>query len=45
MTKREVGALRRGRDDVANLDIVAGHDDVVDEEFDQGAPLLKGGLL
>ena len=44
MTKARVLAARSGRDDVANLDRVIGHDDTVDEEFDQLAALLECGL-
>ncbi len=41
MTKMRVLAARGGRDDVADLDGVIGHDHTVDEEFDQLASLLE----
>jgi hypothetical protein len=44
MTKPDVLALGAGGEDVANLDLVARHDDPVDEQFDQLPPLIEGGV-
>jgi hypothetical protein len=45
MTKTDVLALGAGGEDVADLDLVAGHDDAVDEQFHQFSPLIEGGVL
>src|SRR5687767_12466816 len=43
MTKPDVLAPGAGRKDVADLDLVARHDDPVDEQLDQLPPLLERG--
>jgi hypothetical protein len=45
MTKTDVLALEAGGEHVTNLDLVARHDDPVDEQFDQLPPLIEGGGL
>jgi hypothetical protein len=45
MTKPDVLALGGGLEDVADLDLVARHDDSVDEQFHQLSPLIEGGAL
>jgi hypothetical protein len=45
MTKTDVLALGAGGEDVADLDLVARHDDPVDEQFHQSSPLIEGGVL
>src|SRR5881227_4442727 len=45
MTKRLVGPIGGGRHDVADLHVVPDHDDAVDHEFHQRAPLGESGAL
>ena len=45
MTKTHVLTRRGGGDHIANLHIGVGHDNAVDEEFDELPLLLPGGLL
>ena len=45
MTKTDVLALGAGGEDVADLDLVARHDDPVDEQLDQLPLLIEGGVL
>jgi transposase len=45
MTKTDVLAGRRRREHLADLDIIVRDDHTVDEQFDQLALLLEGGLL
>jgi hypothetical protein len=45
MTKPDVLALGAGGEDVADLDLVARHDDPVDEQFHQLSPLIERGVL
>src|SRR4051794_19227928 len=42
MTKPDVLATGVGGEDVADLDLVAGHDDSIDQQFDELPPLFKG---
>ena len=41
MTKTHVLGARTGRNHIANLDVVIGHDDPIDKQFDQLALLLE----
>lgn len=43
MTKTGVLPTRANRDDVANLDVVIGDNNAVDEQFDKLSPLDEGG--
>jgi hypothetical protein len=45
MTKTDVLALGAGGEDVADLDLVARHDDPIDEQFHQLSPLIGRGVL
>jgi hypothetical protein len=45
MTKPDVLALGAGREDVADLDLVARDDRAVDEQFDQLPPPIERGVL
>jgi hypothetical protein len=45
MTKTDVLALGAGGEDVADLDLVARHDDPVDEQLDKLPSLIEGGGL
>ena len=45
MTKRDMRAIRMSRNDVADLHLVIGYDDSVDQQFHQLSSLGKGGLL
>jgi hypothetical protein len=45
MTKTDVLALGAGGEDVTDLDLVALHDDPIDEQFHQSSPLIEGGVL
>lgn len=45
MTKTDVLALGAGGKDVADLDLVARHDDPVDEQSHQFSPLIERGVL
>ena len=44
MTKTDLLAARTGRDDVADLDRLVGHDDAVDQQFDELALLREGSV-
>jgi len=44
MTKANTGAITRCGKDVANRDLAIGHNDAINEQFDQRSPLLEGGL-
>jgi len=45
MTKSDVLALGTGREDVADLDLIARDHNSVDEQFDQLPLLIEGGSL
>ena len=45
MTKTDLLARPIRRHHVADLDLAVGHDHPVDQELDQGSPLLEGGLV
>ena len=45
MTKTDVLALVGRGEHVADLDLVARHDDPVDEQFHQLSPPIEGGVL
>ena len=45
MTKADLLARPVRRHHVADLDLAVGDDHPVDQEFDQGSPLLEGGLI
>ncbi len=44
MAKRLVGSIRRGGDDVTDLDLLVGDDHPVYEQFHQPALVLEGGV-
>jgi hypothetical protein len=44
MTKTDLLAGRRGRDDIADLDIAVRHDHPINQQLDEVTLLLKGGL-
>src|SRR4051812_37683173 len=44
MAKRLVGSIRRGRNDVTDLDLLVGDDHPIYEQFHQPALLLEGGV-
>jgi hypothetical protein len=44
MTKPDVFALRAGGEDVPDLDVVARHDDAIDQQLDQLPLPLEGGV-
>jgi hypothetical protein len=45
MTKTDLLARPIRRHHVADLDLAVGNDHPVDQELDQGSPLLEGGLV
>jgi hypothetical protein len=45
MTKTQMLTAGRGGDHIADLHLLSGHDDSIDEQFDQQASLFKSGLL
>jgi hypothetical protein len=44
MTKAGKGTITRCGKDIANLDVAIGHNDAINEQFDQRSTLLEGGL-
>jgi hypothetical protein len=44
LTKRDLSTVRRGRHDVADLDLIVGDDHAVDQQLDESAPLVERGV-
>jgi hypothetical protein len=42
LAKADGLGVRTGGDDIADLDVAIHHDDAIDEQFDQLAPLFEG---